>query len=176
MKDFNQERFMELYGKVRQWAIDRNLHLGATFDNQVCKLWEEFGELMLGHNKKKNDLIIDSIGDIIVVDIVLNTICEFSLDPDLSRDSPNINSDDWELPETPEEAVLAIPELFLAEREDGTFYNFNWILEGACHYAKVIGLDPVDCLEHSYNEIKDRKGMMINGKFVKEEDLVKVAN
>ena len=26
-----------------------------------------------------------------------------------------------------------------------------------------------DCLEHAYNEIKDRKGTMINGKFVKEQ-------
>jgi len=28
------------------------------------------------------------------------------------------------------------------------------------------------CLEHAYNDIKDRKGMMIDGVFVKEKDLI----
>lgn len=34
-----------------------------------------------------------------------------------------------------------------------------------------LGLDFNDCLELAYNEIKDRKGKLINGIFVKEEDL-----
>lgn len=29
-----------------------------------------------------------------------------------------------------------------------------------------------ECMEHAYNDIKDRKGMMISGTFVKEKDLV----
>jgi len=28
-----------------------------------------------------------------------------------------------------------------------------------------------NCLEHAYNDIKDRKGLMIDGVFVKEADL-----
>lgn len=35
--------------------------------------------------------------------------------------------------------------------------------------SKMLGLNPVDCLNHSYNVIKNRKGRMINGTFVKEE-------
>ena len=35
--------------------------------------------------------------------------------------------------------------------------------------AKTVGLDSVDCLADAYNEIKDRKGKMINGLFVKEK-------
>ena len=34
-----------------------------------------------------------------------------------------------------------------------------------------LGLDLTECLEVSYNEIKDRKGKLVNGVFVKEEDL-----
>lgn len=33
------------------------------------------------------------------------------------------------------------------------------------------GLTMQQCLEHAYDEIKDRKGKMINGTFVKEGDL-----
>jgi NTP pyrophosphatase (non-canonical NTP hydrolase) len=35
--------------------------------------------------------------------------------------------------------------------------------------AKIVGLDSVDCLADAYDEIKNRKGKMIDGLFVKEE-------
>lgn len=34
-----------------------------------------------------------------------------------------------------------------------------------------LGLSVEDCIELSYNEIKDRTGKMVNGVFVKDEDL-----
>ncbi len=34
-----------------------------------------------------------------------------------------------------------------------------------------LGLRFDDCLDYAYNEIKDRKGKLINGTFVKESDL-----
>ena len=37
--------------------------------------------------------------------------------------------------------------------------------------AKLNGLSLRECLEHSYNEIKDRKGKMLNRVFIKEKDL-----
>jgi len=36
--------------------------------------------------------------------------------------------------------------------------------------AKMWDLNLQECLEHAYNEIKDRKGKMVNGMFVKEEN------
>ena len=35
-----------------------------------------------------------------------------------------------------------------------------------------LGLDLTECLEVAYNEIKDRRGKLVNGVFVKEEDYV----
>ena len=37
--------------------------------------------------------------------------------------------------------------------------------------SKQLGLDPTECLEHAWNEIKDRKGKTIDGTFIKEEEL-----
>jgi NTP pyrophosphatase (non-canonical NTP hydrolase) len=34
-----------------------------------------------------------------------------------------------------------------------------------------LGVDFIECLEIAYNQIKDRKGKLINGVFVKEADL-----
>lgn len=35
--------------------------------------------------------------------------------------------------------------------------------------AELAGMDVVDCLDGAYNEIKNRKGKMVDGVFVKEE-------
>lgn len=37
--------------------------------------------------------------------------------------------------------------------------------------SQQLGLDFNDCLDYAYNEIKDRKGKMIDGVFIKEADL-----
>lgn len=37
--------------------------------------------------------------------------------------------------------------------------------------SAIVGVDLEGCLVGAYNTIKDRQGKMINGKFVKEEDL-----
>ena len=36
--------------------------------------------------------------------------------------------------------------------------------------ANIVGLDSVDCLADAYEEIKNRKGKMVNGLFVKEKN------
>lgn len=38
--------------------------------------------------------------------------------------------------------------------------------------AEQLNLDFNECLAYAYNEIKDRKGRMIDGVFVKEQDLL----
>ena len=40
--------------------------------------------------------------------------------------------------------------------------------------ASILGLRIEDCLEAAYNEIEHRKGRLLDGKFVKEEDLIKM--
>jgi NTP pyrophosphatase (non-canonical NTP hydrolase) len=37
--------------------------------------------------------------------------------------------------------------------------------------ARQEGLEILDCVDQAYNEIKDRKGRMVDGVFVKESDL-----
>lgn len=97
----------ELTSKIKQWAIDRNLHT-ADPDKQMLKLGEEFGELCAGMARNDRELICDSIGDMFVV----MTILCMQIDYDIS-----------------------------------------------------------DAVYVAYEEIKDRKGKMIDGVFVKESDL-----
>ena len=96
-----------LTSKIKQWAVDRNLHT-ANPDKQMLKLFEELGELAEGMAKDKPEQITDSIGDVFVVLTILSL---------------------------------------------------------------QLGINIEDCIAEAYDEIKDRKGRMIDGVFVKEADL-----
>ena len=101
---YNMNYFTE---KIKQWAIDRNLHT-ADPNKQLIKLGEEFGELCSGMARSKDDVISDSIGDMYVVMTIL---------------------------------------------------------------CMQMNIDISVCVDRAYGEIKDRKGFMVNGVFIKESDL-----
>lgn len=43
-------------------------------------------------------------------------------------------------------------------------------------YCLQMGLDPLSCLDEAYQVIKDRKGKLINGIFIKDADLAEGTN
>lgn len=92
---------------TEQWAIDRGLDKGDPH-MQMLKVVEEVGELTQGLVKKRQDEIVDGIGDVLVTIVIL---------------------------------------------------------------AQQLGLDATECFGSAYDEIKDRKGKLIDGTFVKETDL-----
>lgn len=97
----------ELISNIKKWSIDKELHEADPI-KQTVKLVEELGELASGLLKDKKEVIVDSLGDMLVVLIILH---------------------------------------------------------------QQLGLTMKETLEFAWNEIKDRKGEMKNGVFVKEEDL-----
>lgn len=98
---------MSDFDKIRAWARDRNIILGSTYKMQLVKLVEEMGELAGAIAKGKDDVFIDSIGDMVVVLTIM---------------------------------------------------------------AEQAGTSIEHCIEAAYNDIKDRKGRMEGGIFVKEEN------
>ena len=93
------------FDTIRSWASERGLYRKGNPITQFAKLQEETGELARGLLKKDKEMIIDSIGDAVVVLTNLAHLCGFQIE---------------------------------------------------------------DCIDHAYNEIKDREGSMINGTFVKK--------
>lgn len=98
---------MTITDKIRNWAVDRNLHI-ADPNKQALKLGEEFGELFEGLAKGNEELTKDAMGDMYVVMTIMSEQLGFSIE---------------------------------------------------------------ECIDIAYDEIKDRKGRMIDGVFVKESDL-----
>lgn len=170
----------QLIKQIEQWAEDRNLIHGSTPQKQMLKLMEEFGELCGGISKNKPDVIKDSVGDCTVVLIILNK--QFNLENEFTR-----YANTFRMPE--DYASELLPLDFTAH--SGKLAETIWIYEDLSGYrkrtsmkhsiARCFGsllalcndqkLDITDCLQHAYDQIKDRKGKMIDGVFVKEGDL-----
>lgn len=157
----------ELIGKIAQWAKDRNLILGSTPQKQFIKLMEEFGELCAGIARNDKEKIKDSIGDCGVVLIILNA--QSQIEKDLSFT--------WEFEIEPPENNIKYTIRCLNDLSwliiNGNGYKrvldeFILELNGYAHYYELTMLE---CLEHAYEQIKDRKGRMVDGVFVKEEDM-----
>ena len=158
VKDFNH--FQEL---VIEWADERNMFCfehGATVASQFAKLMEEVGELGEGLMNDDKKMVKDAIGDCCVVLVVM------------ARNSFRWAERMFDVPiERGFRGVLAIcGDIYYFCKVGG--YDFEYSVESLRCYLNALasqeGLDFMDCCQCAYNQIKDRKGAMINGKFIKE--------
>lgn len=149
----------QLIQQIEQWADDRNLINGSTPQKQMLKLMEEFGELCAGIAKNKPEMIKDAIGDCFVVIVILNKQVGNSSD---RVEFFSFGDLDWELDEVLEN---------LSEYINGNALHPLSAISDLQACATKYKLDFKECVQHAYSQIKDRKGKMIDGVFVKEEDL-----
>ena len=80
MSDYvNKRPFAVTIDNFINWAEARNLVKGATRQAQMLKLTEEIGELAGGIARGKEDVVMDSIGDCLVVLTILATQSNLTL-------------------------------------------------------------------------------------------------
>lgn len=157
----------KLITNVQQWSIDRGLDK-ADSKKQLLKLYEEFGELASGIAKGNKEVVKDSIGDVVVVLVILaqqqglkkisdfNIICNHLQPSDLMpQASETIGLISLRVRRTKSEVEEPIVRLISYLRTIAKYENLKF----------------EDCLSQAWNEIKDRKGKLIDGVWVKEEDL-----
>ena len=161
----------ELIGKVEQWAIDRNLHT-ADSKGQVLKVVEEFTETLIEIDKNsKEPKIHDGIGDTYVTLIIL---CQ-----QIKADFKDLRKQSKELSKGKTFSLLDQHQYALNNLATGTAkgnteltqYGVLGILYALDLMINKYGVTDEECLSVAYNEIKDRTGKMIDGVFVKTEDL-----
>ncbi|MFC1158729.1 MazG-like family protein [Pasteurella multocida] len=161
----------QLINNFKQWARDRNLIDGSTPAAQSIKLSEEFGEVCAGISRRKQSLTEDGIGDCAVV---LTIIAE-QLGFKTSFDDVTLPNDIAKGKNYLPYLNMKIASLMLNAHAVSMpgFDDFDF--ECTCHYLVYVsaqqGCDFNDCLNKAWNEIKDRKGKMVDGIFVKEADL-----
>ncbi|WP_367006448.1 MazG-like family protein [Streptococcus sp. ZY19097] len=154
--------------KVDQWFVDRNLH-EANPVKQFEKLMEESGELFEGIAKDKPELIKDALGDMRVVIIGLLLQLNRGNKPEAA------NRELLLLELVKHIGNMAGKILLHIENKNTEKISVGVELLGINRTMQYIALYSdttlTDCLQIAYDKIKDRKGKMINGVFVKEEDL-----
>lgn len=171
------ESMSEYYQRlVRQWAVDRNLIEGSTPEAQCVKLIEEYGELARGIAKKDEALIKDSIGDTLVVCIILAAQLgsdSFSIDKLIfERSEVNNNNVREKLVMNGATELGAISYFInVTNRDiDRCIGNIYALCDTLAEIAHLYKWSLVDCLIAAYNEIKDRTGRCVDGIFIKEGD------
>lgn len=167
------------------WAEARNIIKGSTPQAQFIKLVEEAGELV---SWETYDDALDALGDCYVVSIILaaqfqTTALHTLLDvarhdfPEY-RDSANrpfVFPDAEMFPEVlPSLGKVAST---VARKNAQAFEIALYEFMRAClkeHYESFGGLSRAHKVEaalaHAWNEIKDRKGVMLDGVFIKSTD------
>lgn len=162
------------------WAHERNLIKGSTCRKQLAKTCEEFGELAAGLNKGKKDLIKDGVGDVLVTLIIANACAggEYLFSSEEACNDWAIVLQNSLLEMDSSEVVLSLlyeldyitelsrPELY-RWRTEHMRDMIRWLVVAAQRAECSLA----ECLLTAWLEIKDRKGRMIDGVFVKEADL-----
>ena len=165
---------MNLYALIADWAKHRNFKEGATLEGQSLKLAEEFGEFLKHYNKGSD--CTDDVGDVLVVVTVLRMMldirvkhpayCKVGSGGDVGANIVTVHN---AISQFMGMALNANANTPYKNMMQSALYSIELCMAAICD---AMGYNVVACLQHSYNEIKDRTGKMINGKFVKSADLL----
>lgn len=160
---------VELQKVVEEWAKERDLH-NNDYKKQAFYLLSEYGELVDGVLKNDREKIMDSIGDILVVEIIYAMQRGMNIDWDISK---NVGK---------EENVFRLLNVLVSDIKritdivtyaDWTYeaikQTLDYIPLDLQYIAKLYDTTIEECLQYAYEEIKDRKGKTVDGVFVKEE-------
>ncbi len=161
--------FQPLKELVISWANERNIIDGSSPPYQLLKLLSEYGELADAVVKNDINEIKDAIGDCAVIAIILAEQEGFELRrlnydkmkrsavkmtlfavEDLGRYAYELNRPNSHI----DRSVYLTTFL---EALDDTAYEYDLTLE--------------QCLKHAYDQIKDRRGLLIDNVYIKEKDL-----
>lgn len=187
------------YELIRGWAKDRNIigEGGSTPIDQFIKGLTEAGEFWNHIAKGNPDSLAglkDDIGDILVCLTNAFGVLDINIEEHINLPDPILNSGYWEhydrigMKRTSLgilHALSGIASLLEehADLSDDIEYDdysvdavelgelFSDILYTLTAIARKQGWTIQDCLEQSWNDIKDRKGVMRDGVFVKESDI-----
>lgn len=166
----------ELIKNIEAWGIERELDKKGTVEGQQIKTAEEISELIKGISKNNLNLIKDSIGDIFVTLVIGNMLDHKHNFAEIYEKANKLMEEEGKnLPKDQDlrkETILCMAEMITWLLEsDYSSENINDALLNLMGVAEFYELSLKDCVESAYHEIANRKGKMIGGTFVKEEDL-----
>jgi hypothetical protein len=164
----------ELVPLIQEWAKEREIYEQLTPFDEILKTHEEVGELFKACYDDDRPAIQDAIGDVMVT---LINYCYFKK-IDFVKVYEQIQYDDSEVINL--YCALTVNDIIALFLRDIIYSSYKplkvTILRTVSHILRELQNITIndnttleECLNIAYNEIKDRKGKIINRKFIKDE-------
>lgn len=162
---------MKTREKIIIWAEERGILTPEGVKKQLTKTLEELGETAGAYLKQNGLKVIDGAGDIFVTVIIVEHQLGIknAIDKGLLLPEPQLKDATDYLFEIGAE-LKNINDLINRGAGDCAGFSIMEIVRYLRGFCSFIGHDLEFCLNHVYNEIKDRKGKKIDGVFVKDEE------
>lgn len=151
---------------VKEWSIERGIYKHSTALMQTYKAIGEFGELVDAVAKNDKDGIADGIGDVCVC--LVNVAKLLGKEPRTPCKTTIYDDDAGLIADTLLWLYGTVDNIRFIEPDD-CLIAINRVADNLKAIASNHGLTLNDCLFAAWNEIKDRKGRMVEGGvFIKE--------
>lgn len=167
-----KQRIITAAGLVLAWASDRNIIKGSDAKTQTLKTVSEFGELCDAIQGQDTAGFIDAAGDVLVTQIIASEQMEVDFE-DCVEDSFNHG----QVGVTPVACVLNCAGLLglmadnvIKKQPEKFRQNLTGFISQLRYSCEGFKIDLAACLEEAYEVIKDRRGVMYNGAFIKSDD------
>lgn len=161
--------FDQLMQWIREWGDARNLTAPENLTGQTLKLMSEYGELAFALDQNDSSETRDAFGDCMVVAVMLGAHIgvTFTENVIFNPDQAETRNCDMGGP------MIALGKFADAVGKKQPAIQQEQLIQfvrDLADFAAWCGYHFADCVEQSYLEIKDRKGVMFNGVFIKEAD------
>lgn len=151
---------------VIKWAEKKGIFKNGTPYKQLLKTGEEILELLQAIEDNNLDEIEDAIGDIVITLIIYAKMKEITC----KRDFKNYS---FKADDTAAHRLVTDYSVLLQTEKFGKslkpIIDMHEMMIKLHHIACKYNFNIWECLQSAYNVIKNRKGKMINGTFVKDE-------
>ena len=151
----------ELIQKIEQWATDRNIIKGSKPIDQAMKLFSEFGEL--ADNVGKGRDCRDDVGDCAVVLIIMCRQLGIPTIDSIQKDNDNYSIKEY----------VTWAGYWMCSWVSGGMSNseeLGFIFSNLINIAQLSNYTLEECVQVAYDDIKERRGVLVNGVFIKESD------
>jgi|SRR5690625_564274 len=152
----------EFKQNVEQWASERGIYEHSTPEAQLLKALSELGELSDAIIKNDHEALKDAIGDVAVCMVNYARLAgEYITNPDSTEKTEGTT------------ALIGALSIYIGghimSAEEKRFIDAYRTFETLVAICKNEGTTFIHCCARAWNEIKDRKGLMVpGGAFVKE--------
>lgn len=155
---------------VQTWAKERGIYDHSTPEAQLLKALSELGEVADAVIKNDHEGLIDGVGDVAVCMVNHSKMAGINIE-DVFIDLAVLAHHDGKSPSEIVGAMsLAMGMLLCPDQSDSSSETLvHMVLVGLVGLSNLNKIHFMDCCSQAWDEIKDRKGRMVEGgAFVKE--------